>query len=87
MMRRLMHSMARLMPSDAESGENARAVAVMRRMLSLKDTFSRETRTQLLQRLKGQAVWPVTGGAYWVGDPKATIAICTLTDDTLPQAS
>ncbi len=48
MMRRLMHGMARLMPSDAESGENARAVAMMRRMLSLKDTFSRETRTRTL---------------------------------------
>src|SRR5262249_13335978 len=34
-------------------------------------------------RLKGENVWPVTGGAYLVGNPKAPVAICTLTSNDL----
>src|SRR5258707_9748142 len=83
LIRRLMHGMARLMPSDMASGENARAVLMMRRMLTLKDTFSTETLSRTVQHLKRQPVWPVTGGAYVVGDPRTSIAICTLTSNNL----
>ena len=83
LIRRLMHGMARLMPSDMASGENARAVLMMRRMLTLKDTFSTETLSRAVQRLKRQPVWPVIGGAYVVGDSRASVAICTLTSNNL----
>jgi len=83
LIRRLMHGMARLTPSDMERDENTRAVLMMRRMLTLKDTFSTETLRRTVQRLKRQPVWPVTGGAYVVGDSRASIAICTLTSTNL----
>ncbi len=84
-MRRLMHGMARLMPEN-ERGENVRAVAMMRRMFAVRDAFAGETRTRLIRRLKRQSVWPVMAGAYRVGDPHGTIAICTLTSNDLPEA-
>lgn len=82
-MRRLMHGMARLMPSDAENGENSRAVALMGRMLTLKDTLSKDVLKRVIQGLRRQPVWPITSGAYVVGNPRASVAICTLTSNDL----
>lgn len=81
LIQRLMHSMARLMPPDAENGENARAVAIMRQVLTVKDVFSKETLRRVMPGLRRQPVWPITGGAYVVGDPSTSVAICTLTSN------
>jgi tetrahydromethanopterin S-methyltransferase subunit A len=38
---------------------------------------------RLLRSVRKVPVWPITTGAYTVGDPKAPIAVCTLTSNDL----
>ncbi|MFV0430500.1 MAG: hypothetical protein ACK5KO_13865 [Arachnia sp.] len=71
LMRRVMRSLAHLMPARAD-GTNPAAV----RALHIADSVRERLR-------HGGAAWPVTSGAYTVGDPTGTIAVCVLTSDEL----
>src|SRR5215467_14890037 len=35
--------------------------------------------------MNSKPTWPVLDGNYLVGDPRAPVAVCTLTDDGLPE--
>lgn len=78
-----MRGLTQLVPADAASGENARAVQMMRWTLALKDRFSGQAFRRAIQRLGQRQAWPVVNGAYAVGDPGAPVAICTLTSTEL----
>lgn len=71
LMRRGMRSLAHLMPARAD-GTNPVAVSAFHRMDAVRDRFR--------HRKPG---WPVTSGAYAIGDPQASVAICVLTSDEL----
>src|SRR5258708_258302 len=78
---RIMSLMGRLMPFD-DRGENAAAVRMFHRMDSMLDLI-RGAPLRLIRSVRKVPVWPITSGAYTVGDPKAPIAICTLTSNGL----
>ena len=78
---KVMSIMGRLMPFD-EHGENAAAVRMFHRMDSMLDLV-KGAPLRLLRSVRKVPVWPITNGAYTVGDPKAPIAICTLTSNEL----
>jgi tetrahydromethanopterin S-methyltransferase subunit A len=78
---RIMSLMGRLMPFD-EQGENAAAVRMFYRMDAILDLVKTAPLRLLRSRRKAH-VWPITSGAYKVGDHKAPIAICTLTSNDL----
>lgn len=46
------------------------------------NTISRPIRNPL-NYLRGKPIWPVTSGAYAIGDPSSSVAICTLTSNDL----
>lgn len=69
-----MHFLARLFP-DSESGENAVAVKMFRRMSAVKEFFSK----------KNPQNWPVVSGNYTVVNSNARIAVCTLTSTNLDE--
>ncbi|WP_051209393.1 DUF4346 domain-containing protein [Propionicicella superfundia] len=73
-MRRFMRGLAHLMPARAD-GTNPTAVRVFHWVDGAREAFGGRAR-------RGDA-WPVTGGAYEVGNPQGTVAICTLTSDAL----
>jgi tetrahydromethanopterin S-methyltransferase subunit A len=60
-------------------GENARAIRIFARVVALQDLAGGGAWRRVIARLRREPVWPVTGGAYAVGDPMAPVAICTLT--------
>lgn len=70
-LRRCMRGLAHLMPARAD-GTNPTAVRAFHRMDAVRDRLRRRPTT-----------WPVTGGAYAVGDPTGSVAICVLTSDEL----
>jgi tetrahydromethanopterin S-methyltransferase subunit A len=84
MMRRVMGMMRRLMPGDAQ-GENARAVAVFRRIDAAADWLRGRPIRSMLGAVFGRRAWPVASGAYAVGDPRAAVAVCCLTSGELIQ--
>jgi hypothetical protein len=76
---RIMSVMGRLMPFN-QHGENAAAVRMFHQMDSMLDLI-RGAPLRLLRSVRKVPVWPITTGAYTVGDPKAPIAVCTLTSN------
>ncbi len=80
----VMHGLARLLPASA-SGENARAVQMFRRIEAARDLLAGGPLRRAGGRLAGRQPWPIVAGAYTVGDPKAPVAICTLTSNDLMQ--
>lgn len=69
--RRMMRSLAHVLPARPD-GSNPAAVRVFHLMDSVRDR---------LHRRRGQ--WPVTTGAYAVGDPDSSVAVCVLTSEEL----
>lgn len=69
----LMHAMGERMV-DQTSGENRRAVLMAARMGRLRDAIPHSLRRK---------TWPVTAGAYSLGDPQGPVAVCTLTSGEL----
>jgi tetrahydromethanopterin S-methyltransferase subunit A len=67
--------------------ERPRAVSLMRRLDALRGLAFGHPIRRALRRLAGRPDWPVTTGAYLVGDPTAPVAVCTLTDRQLMQAA
>jgi tetrahydromethanopterin S-methyltransferase subunit A len=82
MVRRLMRTLGRALPADGR-GENARAVRIFARVVAVQDLVRRGVWRRAVARARGERVWPVTWGAYAVGDPAAPVAICTLTSTEL----
>jgi len=80
----VMHGLARLLPASA-SGENARAVKLFGRVEVARDLLAGGPLRRAGGRLAGRQPWPAVVGAYAVGDPKAPVAICTLTSNDLMQ--
>jgi hypothetical protein len=80
--RRIMGLMRRLMPGDPR-GENARAVSVIRNLGVAADWLQGWPLRRKLARVFGRPTWPVTSGAYVVGDRHTTVAVCCLTSDEL----
>ncbi|MFT3889420.1 MAG: DUF4346 domain-containing protein [Arachnia sp.] len=66
-----MRGLAHLMPARAD-GTNPAAVTAFHRMDAVRDRFRR-----------GHGAWPVTSGAYVLGDPEGSVAICVLTSEEL----
>jgi len=81
-LRAAMQAMGRFLPADKD-GENARAVRMIARATTIKDLLGGGAVRRAVARARGQGVWPVTSGTYTVGDPTATVAVCTLTSDDL----
>lgn len=71
LMRRCMRGLAHLMPARAD-GTNPAAVRAFHRVDALRDRLRRRP-----------SPWPVTSGAYAVGDPTGSVAICVLTSEEL----
>jgi len=72
---RAMRLLGRVMPGK-DSGENERAVRMFGRMLKAMDFFKSEHRYL-------DHTWPVSSGNYIIGNPKGSIAVCTLTSPEL----
>jgi Tetrahydromethanopterin S-methyltransferase, subunit A len=70
------------MPAQAHP-ERARAVALMRRLDCARELLLGRPLRRSVRRLAGRDDWPVTSGAYVLGDPAAPVAVCTLTDRQL----
>lgn len=68
------------MPFD--QGENALAVRMFHRVDSALDLV-KCVPLRLFRRLRKGTTWPISSGAYIVGDPMAPVAICTLTSNEL----
>jgi tetrahydromethanopterin S-methyltransferase subunit A len=77
LLHRIMSSMERLMPPN-DRGEYASAVKIFAQVDSVINTIRIGPR-RFWQRLRGGQAWPVTSGAYTIGDPTGPVAICTLT--------
>ncbi|MGC3953613.1 MAG: hypothetical protein QM804_05070 [Propionicimonas sp.] len=71
LIRRGMRGLAHLMPARAD-GTNPVAVRAFHRMDAIRERLRRRP-----------TPWPVTSGAYAVGDPTGSLAICVLTSDEL----
>jgi tetrahydromethanopterin S-methyltransferase subunit A len=84
MIRRVMGLLGRLMPGGPQ-GENARAVAVVRRLGHAADWLKGGPLRRKLGAILGHRAWPVAPGAYAVGDPRAAVAVCCLTSGELIQ--
>ena len=81
----LMHGLSRLMPADAAS-ENRAAVRMFARMLALREGLNPARWARVAAaRARRKAAWPVSPGAYVVGDPAGCVAVCTLTSAELVQ--
>jgi len=80
--RALMQRLAHLVPAGA-SGENIRAVRMIHYMDRARDLLAAGLLRRRVQRLSGAQSWPITSGAYVVGNPDAPVAICTLTSNDL----
>ena len=78
----IMHLLARLMPANP-SGENVRAVATFRYVDLLRDLAAGGPLRRLAQGLAGRPPWPIVSGAYLVGDPSGSVAVCTPTSGDL----
>jgi len=81
---RLMLAMGRLMPTSPD-GTNPAAVRMFQRMDALRDVLTAGPIRRAAQRLRGRPAWPITSGAYVVGDLTGPVAICTLTSNELMQ--
>jgi tetrahydromethanopterin S-methyltransferase subunit A len=77
-----MQMLGRLMPQDP-GGERAVAVRMIRRMETAKDWLQGGPVRRGARRLTGGSGWPLLPGAYVVGDPAGTVAVCTLTSNEL----
>lgn len=82
LLRRLMRTMGRALPAN-ERGENARAVRLFERVAAMQDLLKGGPLRRAVARAGGDRIWPVTSGAYVVGDPTAPVAVCTLTSNEL----
>jgi len=78
----LMRRLAHILSADA-GGENVRAVRMIQRMDRVRDLLMGGPVRRRLQRMDGAQAWPVTPGAYTVGNPGAPVAVCTLTSNDL----
>jgi len=83
-LQRLMRTIGRLMPASTD-GSNPAAVRMFQRMDALRDVLTAGPIRRAAQRLRGRPAWPVTSGAYVIGDPTGPVAICTLTSNDLMQ--
>jgi len=81
-MHKFMKFLGRLMPQDP-GGERAVAVRMMRRMETAKDWLRGGPVRRGARRITGGSDWPPVAGAYVVGDPAGTVAVCTLTSNDL----
>jgi len=81
-MHSFMKFLGRLMPQDPD-GERAIAVRMIRRMETAKDWLRGGPVRRGARRMTGGSDWPPVPGAYFVGDPAGTVAICTLTSNDL----
>jgi tetrahydromethanopterin S-methyltransferase subunit A len=77
-----MQLLGRLMPQDP-GGERAAAVRMIRHMEVAKDWLRGGPLQRRVRRLAGGSGWPPVPGAYAVGDPAGTVAVCTLTSNDL----
>lgn len=84
-MHQFMQLLGRLMPQDP-GGERATAVRMIRRMEVAKDWLGAGPLKRGARRLAGGSNWPPVPGAYVVGDPAGTVAVCTLTSNDLMDA-
>jgi hypothetical protein len=67
------------MTQPSYTPERAWAVAMMRAIEAL--------RPQRLQRMPNRSRWPPLPGSYVIGDLRAPVAVCTLTNTDLIQAA
>lgn len=75
------------MTANRGAAERRGAVEVMRRLEQVRGLLAaRSLRRAVRQWRHGEPAWPPLPGAYVVGDPRAPVAVCTLTDDTLLRA-
>lgn len=81
-MQKFMQLLGRLMPQDP-GGERAAAVRMIRHMEVAKDWLRGGPLQRRARRLAGGSGWPPVPGAYAVGDPAGTVAVCTLTSNDL----
>lgn len=81
-MHKFMQLLGRLMPQDP-GGERATAVRMIRRMEVAKDWLRGGPLQRGARRLAGGSGWPRVPGAYVVGDPAGSVAVCTLTSNDL----
>ncbi len=81
-MQKFMQLLGRLMPEDP-GGERAAAVRMIRHMEVAKDWLRGGPLQRRARRLAGGSGWPPVPGAYAVGDPAGTVAVCTLTSNDL----
>jgi tetrahydromethanopterin S-methyltransferase subunit A len=84
LLHRFMYALGRLLPASVD-GTNEAAVRLFQRMDALRDVLTAGPIRRAAQRLRGREAWPVTSGAYLVGDPIGPVAICTLTSNDLIQ--
>jgi tetrahydromethanopterin S-methyltransferase subunit A len=83
-LQRLMRAIGHLMPASAD-GTNPAAVRMFQRMDALRDVLTAGPIRRTAQRLRGRPAWPITSGAYVIGDPAGPVAICTMTSNDLMQ--
>ncbi|MDH5275421.1 MAG: hypothetical protein OEW88_03275 [Gammaproteobacteria bacterium] len=81
-MHKFMQMLGRLMPQDP-GGERATAVRMIRRMEVIGDWLRGGPLRRGARRLAGGSDWPPVPGAYVVGDPAGSVAVCTLTSNDL----
>ncbi len=82
-LRVFMRLLGRLL-SGNKAGDNTQAVEMIHRIDRLKDVLKVVDPLHRSRR-GGKNIWPVTSGSYILGDPLATIAVCTLTSPELMQ--
>lgn len=74
-MKKFMHFLAKLFP-DTAMGENPVAVKMFHKMSTVKDFFRNIAK-------KSNGDWTVCSGNYEIVNPKAQVAVCTLTSENL----
>ena len=84
LLQRLRRAMGRLVPASAD-GTNPAAVRMFQRMDVMWDVLTAGPIRRAAGRLRGRPAWPVTSGAYVIGDPAGPVAICILTSNDLMQ--
>jgi hypothetical protein len=69
-----------LQPGMTGEPERPGAVAVMRGISAVGQVLSLRAVRRSVRRAAGKPAWPVQPGGWVIGDPSASVAVCTLSD-------